>query len=556
MEMNADWKYEFSPLILMRGRDYYNNGLVSEIVRTDDGFAAVVEGTYDYNVMIELDADGNFLSADCDCPYAEDGNYCKHEAAVLFALQDNEDCHEINDSASEDDHDTLYEAVSSLSKEELASFVLSLAESSTTIRDMILSQYSSRLPASFFSEIKDEISCEFRTIKAVQDDWFDEFNDDVIHAADEIERIIDDKIIGIVLPKGYYHEAFDLAFFIMERAPFDVLSEQAQDGGGAIVSSVTDVFREACQKADEGAKAQMRKRCESFFSGLRNHDSVYFSFASFLLDSFQDKKLAEILIRKFSGSDSSEAIGLVIKAYKTMGDRHELLDFVEAHLDSETAIRLGYEYISETSETEVVISFLLKARKRLSESDSCRWSFHTAKEEISEWLLAIYREHGMPEAYLDELSYSLLHLNQRGTEKAAEFKRLAEPERWQKLYSVLRSSRKHDAFYESLLVMEKDYEALMEHLESGFCFSHQKYDRLLYQHYPDRLIAFLEKRLQESMKSMHDRSSYASFAANLKYLSSFEKGLPRAVAIASDALAEYPNRPALKDELRKAGFWG
>ena len=22
----------------------------------------------------------------CDCPYAEDGNYCKHMAAVLFAV--------------------------------------------------------------------------------------------------------------------------------------------------------------------------------------------------------------------------------------------------------------------------------------------------------------------------------------------------------------------------------------------------------------------------------------------------------------------------------------
>ncbi len=36
---------------------------------------------------MEILLDGNSIEdMFCDCPYAEEGNYCKHMAAVLFAV--------------------------------------------------------------------------------------------------------------------------------------------------------------------------------------------------------------------------------------------------------------------------------------------------------------------------------------------------------------------------------------------------------------------------------------------------------------------------------------
>ena len=52
-----------------------------------DVIEAVVEGTEYYKVKINYD--GRFvLDAYCSCPYAADGNYCKHMAAVLYEIDD------------------------------------------------------------------------------------------------------------------------------------------------------------------------------------------------------------------------------------------------------------------------------------------------------------------------------------------------------------------------------------------------------------------------------------------------------------------------------------
>ena len=79
------WKNWFQPHILERGRAYFEEDRVSDLERTEDGCTATVEGTEEYEVEILLDGD-SIEDMICDCPYAENGNACKHMAAVLFAV--------------------------------------------------------------------------------------------------------------------------------------------------------------------------------------------------------------------------------------------------------------------------------------------------------------------------------------------------------------------------------------------------------------------------------------------------------------------------------------
>ena len=73
--------------ILERGRDYYLSCRVVDLEEGDDGvWTARVEGTDDYEVSIQQDANGD-LEGLCDCPY-DWGPICKHIAAVLFAIRD------------------------------------------------------------------------------------------------------------------------------------------------------------------------------------------------------------------------------------------------------------------------------------------------------------------------------------------------------------------------------------------------------------------------------------------------------------------------------------
>ena len=85
--LKKNWKNLFRKTILDRGYGYYLEGAVEDISRDDDVISATVSGTELYEVEIFLNND-EVCDMDCDCPYAEDGNYCKHMAAVLYELED------------------------------------------------------------------------------------------------------------------------------------------------------------------------------------------------------------------------------------------------------------------------------------------------------------------------------------------------------------------------------------------------------------------------------------------------------------------------------------
>ena len=83
--MLADWKKEFTPLILLRGKKYYEEGLVDRIRQCEESYCAYVAGTEDYQVEIVAN-DAVIEEMVCSCPYAK-GNHCKHMAAVLYAIE-------------------------------------------------------------------------------------------------------------------------------------------------------------------------------------------------------------------------------------------------------------------------------------------------------------------------------------------------------------------------------------------------------------------------------------------------------------------------------------
>ena len=83
--IDFDWQENFTSLILMRGKKYFEEGCVGCIQHTNNTYFACVEGSYDYGVYITIE-NGGITDMSCSCPYAETDN-CKHMAAVLYALE-------------------------------------------------------------------------------------------------------------------------------------------------------------------------------------------------------------------------------------------------------------------------------------------------------------------------------------------------------------------------------------------------------------------------------------------------------------------------------------
>lgn len=66
-----------------RGEDYFDEERVRSLVEFEGMLAATVEGTEDYRVKLWAESSG--LGFTCECPYADEGNFCKHCVAVGLA---------------------------------------------------------------------------------------------------------------------------------------------------------------------------------------------------------------------------------------------------------------------------------------------------------------------------------------------------------------------------------------------------------------------------------------------------------------------------------------
>ena len=53
---------------------------------SENEYTADVEGSELYEVIVEMNDGGEIYDISCDCPYDME-DYCKHEAAVLYALR-------------------------------------------------------------------------------------------------------------------------------------------------------------------------------------------------------------------------------------------------------------------------------------------------------------------------------------------------------------------------------------------------------------------------------------------------------------------------------------
>lgn len=78
------------PAVFARGQTYASSGAIKKLHTPplEPGeqavLCAVVQGTQSYQARVWIDADDE-LDGECDCPHAQDGNFCKHLVALCLA---------------------------------------------------------------------------------------------------------------------------------------------------------------------------------------------------------------------------------------------------------------------------------------------------------------------------------------------------------------------------------------------------------------------------------------------------------------------------------------
>ena len=144
------WENKFQKHILERGYNYTYN--VKNLKMTDSMVEAVVSGTEDYMVKINLDD----YSMSCTCPYFERAN-CKHIAAVLYYLEAQKHKNITADFESSPDIEDLFDKVDI---EDKLDFLLDILIEDSELSNRFRRQFSNGIDRRYYKQKLSEILWE------------------------------------------------------------------------------------------------------------------------------------------------------------------------------------------------------------------------------------------------------------------------------------------------------------------------------------------------------------------------------------------------------------
>lgn len=136
--MKNDWKAWFPPRIMENGVDDYESGAVIDLKTTDGGYEAIVLGSREYHVEIEINGE-DISGMYCDCAYADDGSFCRHMAAVLCEIENQEGSTE--ETAREIGACTLAQAISALPEAYVRGLLIDLAHQDEKLEAKLIHEY-------------------------------------------------------------------------------------------------------------------------------------------------------------------------------------------------------------------------------------------------------------------------------------------------------------------------------------------------------------------------------------------------------------------------------
>lgn len=349
-----DFEYYINQTILDRGFNYYTDGnIVDSYKRGDREYIFHVEGSDDYEVLVEIGDNGDILISYCDCPY-NFGPVCKHEAAAYFKAY--EMLHQENEiekvSSKENKRDTIHDVLNNLSKQELIHIIVNLALDDSTLENSLLFTYAngdSQLELKACQELIDAIVRKYTgrvgIIEYRDTGAFVHELEDIVEKARNMENVL---------------VAVDIALLLLEEA-IDAFS-YADDSSGHIGSLATEsleLIEEIVSRGDEIGN----QRVKIFEKLLAQTDNEVFEdwldykvdLLSICSEFADDEILREQLITKIE-SMIDEDSGDRYSHYGKESMLQILFQLIEKYGTQEETEQFIYDHLQFTSFRETLLN--------------------------------------------------------------------------------------------------------------------------------------------------------------------------------------------------------
>ena len=530
----SDFEEYFSPRILERGKNYYQNHHVISLESIGNGsYEAEVEGSEIYTVFAELKADGEVLDLSCDCPY-EWEEFCKHEAAVLYALREQEKI--IPPVEEPEQKQALPEQLAACEKETLIAWMMEYAKENRGFLDYLQLHVSEQLQSEELLAILNRTCNRFFSGKIV---W-KELQKTVAFLLesmqswkDDAEKVKTGASMIRLLKKWYQTNSCESDWIVYDE--IDVCSD-------ALMQIVQDVVNRQDRKAAESIYQILLKMLQVDFVDIENPFSPMLNALCALLE-YRKKFETWLQYRQgvTDGYEKREWERQQFQILKRYGTPQEQNDFINRHLSNPEYRRMAIQNAIDAGDESTVERLALDGEYEnqalpglLQEWQKCRYHcYHRTgeREKLADVCEALLKG-GEPDYYEEWKSLIPFDL------KSVKIEQLLKEVPIKVYRRILLAENRVDLMAEAC---EKDPSELWLY-----------FGALKSSPFAERATELYEDWIWEEADAAANRSEYAAVCRKLK---KFSENSPIAARVLAQELREkFPRRPAFQDELKKAGF--
>ena len=491
----------------------------------------------------------------CDCPYAAEGECCKHMAAVLYAIEEEDP--ELEKAVTEEGG-RISSVIALIPEKELRSLVLSLAQEDKSLQNALLSKYSKSLEPWQIKSFQDEF---FAIIEDVSDrhGFIDYKNASFFeHRA---EKFLERRV-GVLIEKGQFREAFEVSKMVYTQLG----SLEIDDSNGTIMTIAGDCCQIWSSIFQQCSKEEEQEMFKWILDCLEDSLASYLEegLIDFWMNEFPEKEqllqkldfLDSRIERLRSGPQNSWSNDYDIQS--ALMKRLKVMEQLECSRDEMAKFMGKYHQYSDVRQWEIDLAVketrYKDAISLLKESKSLDCGHAGLVAKYSKQLMELYQSCGQTEKYKKELIDYVIQKNYLEMNYVLKLKQVCTSEEWEK-YRTLLLKKTDSSFRYELMEKEGMYRQLLDEIISRkSIYPLDQYERVLKDKFPDEVRDMYLNFVKSQAENACDRKTYYELAAYLAKAAKYPGGRPLAEAIAAEWRVSYKRRRAMMEELDKAGF--
>lgn len=551
-----NFQYEINKIILQRGYDYYIEGNILETYdQGDNEYTFLVEGSEDYEVVVQLDNMGEILYSECDCPY-DYGPICKHKVAAFFELQEILQTSDYNVSLKKEGvkQPKINEVLNSLSKEELIDIIVDLTNDDLALKNRLIVRYSKGDDIQEIEKCKEFIDAIVRKYTGREGcisyretyDFAYEMRDILDKVRDTESPLLALDIVLLLLREaiGSFQYADDSDGFIGELVweTIGLIEERVSDSRGLDINVRERLFNKLLEQSDnkvfdgwEDYKIDILRICTEFADIEILRKKLTMKIESLINENSADR---------YSEYNNESMLRILFNLIEEYGTSEEAEQFIKENLKY-TSFReqLINKYVKEKNYHKV-IELALEGEKQ----DKNYAGLLTNWKKIR---YTAYKQLFM-KAEQEKLAKELLF--DGNFEYYRELKEIITGDKTLFYKSLIQELKKEKGWrsrdiYLKLIEEENDLDEIMAFVRENPRHI-EEYAGKLTDRFTDEVIEIYKKYIKSEASSSSNRKEYQRVCGILKRYKRIA-GKTNQDAIKNELMALYRKRPAFVDELYK-----